>query len=131
MIVLDAGVLIAHLASGDPCADAALGILDTAEELAIHSLSLAEVLVPPARAGQAEQLAAHLALIGIEVAPVHPNESLELAQLRAATQLKMPDCCPLMLAERLDATLATFDQRLARAAKERGVPVVGAATLEA
>lgn len=131
MIVLDAGVLIAHLSQNDPFSDAALEILDTEQELAIHALNLGEVLVHPARSGQAQQLAEHLALIGIQVPSAHANESLELAQLRAATGLKMPDCCALMLAERLDATLATFDERLAQTARDLGVAVVGAATLEA
>ena len=48
----------------------------------------------------------------------------QLAELRAHTGLKLPDCCVLLTAERHGpAEIATFDTRLARVAVERGLVV--------
>jgi predicted nucleic acid-binding protein len=48
-----------------------------------------------------------------------------LAEIRAHTGLKMPDCCVLLAAERLSASkLATFDARLAQVAAEHGLAVL-------
>ncbi len=41
MIVLDASVVIAHLSPGDPHSERAMEILDTEEELGMHSLTAA------------------------------------------------------------------------------------------
>jgi hypothetical protein len=49
-----------------------------------------------------------------------------LAQLRAETVLKMPDCCVLLSALDQQARLASFDDRLVKAALARGVDVGGA-----
>jgi predicted nucleic acid-binding protein len=38
--------------------------------------------------------------------------------------LKLPDCCVLLAAETVDASLATFDERLAAVAEELGHSVV-------
>jgi predicted nucleic acid-binding protein len=46
-----------------------------------------------------------------------------LAALRAGTGLKLPDCCVLQAAEQAHAGIATFDDRLAAAARELGVDV--------
>lgn len=43
--------------------------------------------------------------------------------LWAGTGLKMPDCCVLLAAERAPCALATVDDRLAAAARERGFVV--------
>jgi predicted nucleic acid-binding protein len=48
-----------------------------------------------------------------------------LAGLGAATGLKLPDCCVLLAAEQVDGAVATFDDRLAAVARERGVVVHG------
>ncbi|QKT08223.1 type II toxin-antitoxin system VapC family toxin [Gordonia sp. X0973] len=125
MIVLDAAVVIAHLSTSDPHSDAAGDILDTEEELAIHPLSLAEVLVHPAHTGQDVAIFERLTTrLGIETVTPTPTEPIELARLRAQTKLKMPGCCALVAAERLGAHLATFDRRLAEVARGRGVRVI-------
>jgi len=46
-----------------------------------------------------------------------------LAVLRADTNLKLPDCCVLLAAEQTHGAVATFDDRLATAARERGFVV--------
>ncbi|GAB08398.1 hypothetical protein GOARA_011_00140 [Gordonia araii NBRC 100433] len=125
MIVLDAAILIAHLGVEDPHAEAALEILDTEERLAIHPLSLAEVLVHPARSGTESQTLEVIEKLGIEQVSHAPGEPVELARIRAATGLKMPDCCVLVAAEREASSLATFDRRLGEVARNRGVNVVG------
>ncbi len=48
-----------------------------------------------------------------------------LAGLRAATGRTLPDCGVLLAAEQIRGGLATFDDRLAAATRERGVPVHG------
>jgi len=52
VIVLDASVLIAHFAIEDAHSDRAFEIIDTEEELGVHSMSLAEALVRPASQGR-------------------------------------------------------------------------------
>lgn len=54
------------------------------------------------------------------------DEPIRVARVRAETRLKLPHVYVLATAIELDATLATFDKRLADAARERGVEVVGA-----
>ncbi|WP_157981540.1 type II toxin-antitoxin system VapC family toxin [Protaetiibacter intestinalis] len=125
MIVLDASVLIAHLAGDDAHADAAFAILDTEEELAIHPMTLAECLVGPVAAGREKEALAALGRLGIERHHPSADEPLTLARLRAAHRLRLPDCCVLAAAEASGATLATFDTRLGEVARARGVPVAG------
>jgi len=48
----------------------------------------------------------------------------KLARLRAATGLKMPDCCVLLAVETTTARLATFDDRLRKAATARDIDTV-------
>lgn len=125
MIVLDADVLIAHLDASDAHHQRAEALLlAIAEEpLGASPLSLAEVLVGPARAGTLAL--ATTVLHQLEVATVAFDEGspARLAALRAATNLKLPDCCVLLAAEQSHGDVATFDDRLASAARERGVPV--------
>ncbi|MGH9122899.1 MAG: PIN domain-containing protein [Acidimicrobiales bacterium] len=47
-----------------------------------------------------------------------------MAELRASTGLKLPDCCVLDVAIHHQASLATFDTTLASAARHRGVAVL-------
>ena len=123
MIVLDASVLIAHLDAGDAHhALATEHLLQVADEpFGASSITLAEVLVGPTRAGR--QAAAQAALRTLEVAelPLPPDAAGRLAALRADTALKLPDCCVLLAAEDTKGTVLTFDQRLAHVAALRGV----------
>ena len=125
MIVLDASVMIAHLLEGDAHAAATLEILDSEEELGMHHISIAESLVGPAKREVIDVAERAIGSLGVEQLQPPIDEPRRLALLRAETGLKMPDCCVLAAAEHNDATLATFDRRLADAARERGVDVVG------
>lgn len=121
MIVLDASVLIAHFSPHDAHSERALEILDTEEDVAMHHLTMAEVLAGPARNGTEQEVALAIPRLGIEALEVEPDEPLRTARIRASTGLRMPDACVLSAALRLGSALATFDGRLARAARASGV----------
>lgn len=59
---------------------------------------------------------------GSVVAPYDDGELLRLAELRASSGLKLPDCCVPDVAIHHQASLATFDDKLAAAARTRSVP---------
>jgi predicted nucleic acid-binding protein len=127
MIVLDANIVIAHLGPADPHHNTASELLrrTASEELSIHALTLAEVLVHAARQDREDWLAGEVAALGISVWPMDADASIRLARLRATTALPMPDCCVLDAAAAQQAGVMTFDRRLATKALELGLPVVG------
>jgi len=126
LIVVDASVLIAHLHPVDEHHAAATDFLIAATDqvLLIHPLNLAEVLVGGARSGRVLELANDLTAIGIRAAPHDDSEPLRLAELRASTGLRLPDCCALDTAMTQHAPLATFDAALARAAQQHRIDVL-------
>lgn len=117
MIVLDASVLIAHFDGRDEhhqrAKDLLLGF--GAERLGASTITLAEVLVAPARAGMLERASEALEQLGVEEVPLRSDDAPEIAELRASTGLKLPDCCVLLAASR-EGGLATFDRALASVA---------------
>jgi len=127
VIVLDANVLIAHLDAGDAHHQRATSLLLSADDepLGASPLTLAEVLVGPARAGQLDR--ADLALKELEIQSVGlPEEApMRLAMLRARRGLRLPDCCVLLAAQQVGGSVATFDERLAASARELGLTVLG------
>ena len=125
MIALDASVLIAYLNPVDAHHQAATRILltGTPGEMLVHTITMAEVLVGGVRIGQGAAMRDDLRAAGIAVAPHDDGESLRLAELRAASGLKLPDCCVLDIALQHRANLATFDNSLAAEASKRGVPI--------
>lgn len=127
MIVFDASVLIAFLDGQHSHHRAAEALLIEAidDDLLVNSLTLAEVLVAPVRENELDKVVAALHDVDIQEAPFPAATAVRLAELRAATGLKMPDCCVLLAAEDAAAGVATFDARLARAAAERNLPVLG------
>ena len=76
------------------------------------------------RVGRANQLLADLRAIGVDPLESTPEEPLILAELRATTGLKMPDCCVLAAALHDSAFLATFDEQLALVAVSLGLRVL-------
>ena len=125
VIVLDASVLIAHFRSGDAHAERAFDILDCEDDLVVHPLTLAEVLVGAVAQGVEERLLESLDRIGVETAPADAPSPRDLARLRHRQRLKMPDCCVLGLALAHGATLATFDAKLAAVATTLGLETLG------
>ena len=124
MIVVDASVLIAHLDEQDALHDRAEEALMRAadQRLGSSTVTLAEVLVGPARRDRLD--AARAALLQLDVAeiPLADDAPARLATLRAETGLKLPDCCVLLAAQdaRADAIL-TFDEPLAREVERLGL----------
>jgi predicted nucleic acid-binding protein len=127
VIVLDASVLVAQLDHNDAHhAQAQELLLHGAEQdLAASPVTLAEVLVAPARAGQIERAAAALDELGVRAVPLDVDAHVRLATLRARTGLKLPDCCVLLATEQVHGALATFDDRLAAVGRDHGHRVLG------
>lgn len=128
MIVLDASVLVAFFEPSDRWHTAAVALLaaHAGEDLVVPTLTMAEFLVGPARNPDllARAIAA-LSRLGVAEVPLTANAATSLALLRAEIGVKLPDCVVLLAAESEQATLATFDVRLATVAAARGVRVIG------
>jgi predicted nucleic acid-binding protein len=128
VIVLDARVLIGHFEPADAHhADAtALLTAHLLDSFAASVITLAEIYTGAARSGQAQAQRLHelLAQLRIEGLDLPAGATLRLGELRAATKLKMPDCCVLYAAEQHGADIATFDDRLAARATDLGITVV-------
>jgi predicted nucleic acid-binding protein len=125
VIVLDASVLIAFLDCEDNHHAAAEQLLTQVidDGLAVNSLTLAEVLVAPVRDGRLDGVLAALHALEVQELSFPTNTAVRLAQLRADTGLKMPDCCVLLAAEAAAASVASFDDRLAQTAEIRNLLV--------
>jgi predicted nucleic acid-binding protein len=127
VIVVDASVLIAHLDENDALHDRAVDALLAAAEhpLACSPITLAEVLVGPARSGRLREARSAVADLGVAEIPLGDDAAARLAGLRAETTLKLPDCCVLLAVGDAQAeAILTFDDRLARAAEQRRLRVV-------
>ncbi len=126
MIVLDASLLIALLDADDAHHATARFMLEAdADALAISTLSLAEVAVGPARADRLRAVQEAVAQLDLLVLPIVADAWEALAQLRAGTGLRMPDCCVLHTALQHGAAVATFDRRLSGAAEQSGLRTLG------
>jgi predicted nucleic acid-binding protein len=122
VIVVDASVLVAHLDENDALHDRAVDVLLASAEqpLACSPITLAEVLVGPARAGRLRDARNAITNLGVAEIPLGEGAAARLAELRAETALKLPDCCVLLAADDAQAqAVLTFDDRLARAAERR------------
>lgn len=123
VIVLDASVLIAYLDGSDNFHSRAeiLLVREVNDDFAANSLTVAEVLVGPARKNRLEAAREALQDLGLQELAFPPDTAVKLAALRASTNLKMPDCCVLLAAEDAHARIASLDHRLADAADARDV----------
>lgn len=126
MIAADASALIALFDSDDAHHGPALALFDEhgSSGFRVHELTLAEVLVGAVRVGRGIQLWDELVGMGATLHASDANDPLLLAELRASTGLKLPDCCVLVAARSGGLPLATFDDRLAAAAKSMGLVVL-------
>ena len=125
MIVLDASVLIGYLDAGDAHHQRAAALLtrEVDEDLAINLLALAEILVAPTPSGQHESVLGILDDLAVETLQLPAEAAVTLARLRTGTQLQMPDCCVLFSARERQARLASFDERVVKAARDLGIDV--------
>lgn len=126
MIVLDASVLIGYLETEDAHHGRAEELLASRidDDFVASVVTLAEVLVAPARTGRTAVVEAALSDLEVTELALPADAARELAELRAGTGLTMPDCCVLLAAESHGAALATFDTRLRVVATGRGLTVV-------
>ena len=126
MIVLDASVLIAYLDGEDTYHSRAEALLarEIDDDFAANSLTLAEVLVVPVRENRLDAVRAALQDLELQELPFPADTAAKLADLRASTNLKMPDCCVLLAAEGARARVASFDDRLTDAAATRKLVIV-------
>ncbi len=126
MIVLDASVLIAYLDGEDEHHEAAEAVLarEIDDDFGADSLTLAEVLVVPARDDRLDAARLTLRELDVEELPFPSDTAVKLALLRSETALKMPDCCVLLAAEHVGGRLASFDEGLRKAAVKRSLPTV-------
>ncbi len=124
MIIVDASVLIAHLDERDAHHARALErLLDLAEHpFGTSPITVAEVLVGPARQGRLDDARDALNAMSLTEVPFGASASSRLALLRSETGLKLPGCCVILAAEDAPAeVILTFDARLEGAAASRGL----------
>lgn len=132
MIVLDNTVMVAF-SDQDHIHNAQAREIMVAHpgSLAMHSLTVAEFLVHPVRAGSGAAAYAKLTgpadqgNLGIVVLDPHSDQDgqpwpLHLAKVRADHNLKMPDAAVLAAALASGGLVATFDKRLHQAAVDEG-----------
>jgi predicted nucleic acid-binding protein len=125
LVILDASALIALASDADPNHNWALEMFrDTAAfGLQMTALTQAEVLVHPARAGKLEKFLRLIGALGLEITPIEESDSSQIAKIRVATSLKMPDAVVLSQAIKVSGSIATTDKRLAKVAKDQGLGV--------
>ena len=124
MIVVDASVVIALLSPRDAHHDKAAQFVVSHSEFRLHPVTMAEVLIGPARQSKQEETLDHLRALGFSVDTPDSRDPVRAAMLRAETGLKLPDCYVLGAALSLGRPLATFDRRLADSAQRRQVELV-------
>lgn len=124
-LVLDASVMIALYNDKDIHHNWAIDLMfqSTAETFHMSSLNLAEVAVQPTKLGVAQKFFAGISGLNLQVSGLSEQDGLELAQIRAFTNVPMPDCCVIQLAQTKLAPVATADRALAKAAKSLGIEV--------
>lgn len=130
MIALDASVLIAHFNPADAHHEQARAMLRrwADDQLVASAVTMAELLVAPARAGSLEHAEASLRRLEITTVSLDQRAPARLAELRVHTGLKLPDCCVLLAAEVGEASVvASFDHRLVNSARALGFVVADTA----
>ena len=123
VIVLDASVLIAFLDGEDVHHIRAEALLaqEIDDDFAASLWTLAEVFVMPVRQQRLDAAREALGELDVQELAFPPDLAVRLAQLRASTNLKMPDCYVLLAAEEAGARVASFDDRLNDEAVSRGL----------
>lgn len=115
LIVLDASVAIAALATDDAHHDAAVAALANAsdDDLVLTATTRAEILVGPARRSSEALAAARDFVDGCETIPVGSAIADSAAALKARHRsLSLPDAIALVVAETIEADVVwTFDRR--------------------
>jgi predicted nucleic acid-binding protein len=125
-VVLDADILIGALDGNDPLHSRARTLFRRWQRrdasLFISVVNLTEVLVAPAAERQRLR-AAREAIAALGVAAHQPNEAISVAaaRLRGAHPISLPDAYCLATAHSVDAEIASFDEKVLRAAGLEGI----------
>jgi predicted nucleic acid-binding protein len=125
VVVLDASTVIALYDSKDKNHSWALELFreTISFDLVMPSLTYAEVLVHPIRSRKQKSFEKGIAGLGIRIHGLEASEATCLAQIRAKTNLKMPDAIVLFTALEAKAAIATTDKSLALSARKLSVGV--------
>lgn len=131
-VVLDADVLIGALDGNDPHHARARALFrswqrqHTARTVSV--VNLTEVLVAPA-ADRHRLLVAREALAALDITIHPPTEAIgvDAARLRGAHPISLPDAYCLATARSVKGHVASFDDRLLRAARVEGIATAGPA----
>jgi predicted nucleic acid-binding protein len=124
-VVVDADVLIGALDASDPYHSAARTLFTdwprSATPVVVSAVNLSEVLVAPA-ADRRRLRRARTAIATLGVAVHAPGEPIAVAaaRLRHVYPVSLADAYCLATAGFLDATVASFDQKVRRAARSEG-----------
>jgi predicted nucleic acid-binding protein len=126
VIVVDASIVIAWFGATDPHHESAEKFLleHAQSDLVIHPVTFAEILVGPTRLARVEDARTALSRVGVRTDLPDADQPLRLAELRAETGLKLPDCCVLDITLVHRVPIATFDDRLAAAAAAKDLQVL-------
>lgn len=123
-LILDASVLIGLLDAADNHHDRAVDEVDQADrtdhQLLTPASAYSEALVAFARAGRVSDARDAIAGMGIVVVALTAPIAERAAELRARHEsLRLPDALVLATADEQKGTLLTYDERLARTARQR------------
>jgi predicted nucleic acid-binding protein len=124
-VVVDADVLIGALDASDPHHRAARTLFNrwhrSGTPVLVSAVNLSEVLVVPA-ADRRRLRQARTAIAPLGVAVHGPGEAIavEAARLRQLYPISLPDAYCVATAGFLGAALASFDQKVTRAARAEG-----------
>ena len=126
MIILDATFLIAFLDEHDPHHRDSKDLIEAnfVEGFAVSAVTLAEVLVHPAKAGKEDRALSSIRRLGVKTIGVEPDGGMSIAHLRANHAIRMPDALVLHYALSTGSRIATFDRGLKTAAHEAGLGTV-------
>ena len=128
-VVLDADVVIGALDCNDPHHARARTLFRSwqrhDDDRLISVVNLTEVLIAPA-ADRRRLRAAREAIGALGVQVHQPGEAIgvEAARLRSAHPISLPDAYCLATARYADASLASFDEKVIRAAKREGLTII-------
>jgi predicted nucleic acid-binding protein len=127
-LLLDADVLIGALDRNDPHHHRARTLFtawrDNQDAYAVSVVNLTEVLIAPS-AEVSKLAAARQAITTLGVTVHQPNEAIgvEAARLRQRHPISLPDAYCLATAKQTGSALASFDEKVLKAAKREGVKV--------
>jgi predicted nucleic acid-binding protein len=125
VVVFDANVLIALCLTTDAHHTWALDVFRFTQgsNLMVSAMTYSEFLIRPKREGVLQQMLNGIEQLGLEITPIDVHNALALTDVRARTNLRMPDAVVLQTAIEHSGAIATTDKRLASAARELNIPV--------